>query len=133
MYHKHIILTLHLLLLTACGPHHQFDALPPQVDITTDSYNDSCSFVKIEAERLPDLNVPRNAHAAFCINSQRGCSFSQFVTDYRINHAKELMHRQPEMKISDICVNSGFFTESSFFRAFKNATGMTLDEWNAPK
>ena len=29
-----------------------------------------CPLVKIEAERLPDLNIPRNAHSAFCINGE---------------------------------------------------------------
>lgn len=78
------------------------------------------------------LGTNRNTISA-CINSQRGCSFSQFVNDYRLRHAKELMLRQPEMKISDVCVNSGFSTESSFFRAFKTATGMTPNEWKAQK
>ena len=28
----------------------------------------ACPIVKIEAERLPDLNIPRNAHSIFCVN-----------------------------------------------------------------
>ena len=30
----------------------------------------AASVVKIEAERLPDLNIPRSAHAAFCANGE---------------------------------------------------------------
>ena len=31
---------------------------------------DTCKMVKITAERLPDLNIPRNAHATFCVNGE---------------------------------------------------------------
>ena len=64
-----------------------------------------------------------------CINQQRGCTFSQFINDYRIAHAKQLMSNQPNIKISEVWMASGFNTESSFFRAFKTVTGMTPAEW----
>ena len=31
---------------------------------------DTCEMVKVVAERLPDLNIPRNAHALFCVNGE---------------------------------------------------------------
>ena len=34
------------------------------------SKNDTCMVRKIEAERLADLNVPRSAHTAFCVNGE---------------------------------------------------------------
>ena len=64
-----------------------------------------------------------------CINQQRGCTFSQFINNYRISHAKQLMSGQPNIKISEVWMNSGFNAESSFFRAFKAVTGMTPAEW----
>lgn len=74
------------------------------------------------------LGVPRNTIST-CINSQQGCSFSQFVNDYRMNHAKRLLSESPDMKISAVGLNSGFSNERSFFRVFKAATGMTPKEW----
>ena len=74
------------------------------------------------------LGTNRNAISS-CINSQRGCSFSQFVNNYRITHAQRLMTTQPEMKISEVWATSGFTTESSFFRTFKAVTGQTPNEW----
>ena len=74
------------------------------------------------------LGVHRNAVSA-CINSQQGCTFSQFVNDYRIRHAKQLLSESPDMKISAVGLASGFANERSFFRAFKIATGMTPGEW----
>lgn len=31
---------------------------------------DNCPLVRIEAERLPDLNIPRNSHSAVCLNGE---------------------------------------------------------------
>ena len=74
------------------------------------------------------LNTNRNL-ISNCINSQRGCSFSQFVSNYRVEHAKDLIRRQPDIKISEVWMQSGFSTEGSFFRTFKAITGMTPSEF----
>jgi len=74
------------------------------------------------------LNTNRNLISS-CINSQRACSFSQFIGTYRVNHAKMLMQTQKQLRISDIWMQSGFSTETSFFRTFKAVTGMTPNEW----
>ena len=74
------------------------------------------------------LNTNRNVISS-CINSQRGCSFSQFVSGYRIDHAKDLMRQQPDIKVSEVWMASGFSTETSFFRTFKAVTGMTPNEF----
>lgn len=76
------------------------------------------------------LGVHRNAISA-CINAQKGCSFNQFINDYRVEHAKKLLRETDEIKISHICHEAGFATESTFFRAFKASTGMTPKEWTA--
>ena len=78
------------------------------------------------------LSTNRNV-VSCCINSQRGCSFSQFVNEYRVAHAQELMRRQPEMKIAEAWMQSGFSTDTSFFRSFKAVTGMTPSEWKSAK
>ena len=78
------------------------------------------------------LDVHRNAVSA-CINSQRGCTFSQFVNDYRLQHAKQLLLEVADMKMSAVGMESGFANERSFFRTFKSATGMTPTEWKALK
>lgn len=74
------------------------------------------------------LNTNRNL-ISNCINSQRNCSFSQFVSIYRVNYAKELFTRQDDLKMSEVWMQSGFSTETSFFRTFKAVTGMTPTEW----
>lgn len=74
------------------------------------------------------LGVHRNAVSA-SINAQKGCSFNQFMNEYRIGHAKQLLRKSPDVKISAISLESGFTTESTFFRVFKTATGMSPKEW----
>ena len=78
------------------------------------------------------LATNRNAISS-CINTQRGCSFSQFVNEYRIAYAQKLMRNQPDIKNSEVWMSSGFSTEMSFFRTFKAVTGMTPSEWKTKK
>lgn len=63
------------------------------------------------------------------IKQYRDCTFSDFVTAYRVGHAQQLMSEQPDKKISAVATESGFSGQSSFFRAFKTVTGMTPTEW----
>ena len=79
------------------------------------------------AERL---GSNRNVISA-CINTQFDCSFSQFISKYRVEHAKELLRQHPDLKIAEVWIESGFTTESSFFRAFKAITGMTPSDFKA--
>lgn len=76
------------------------------------------------------LATNRNAISS-CINTQRGCSFSQFVNEYRVSFAQKLMRNQPDIKNSEVWMSSGFSTEMSYFRTFKAVTGMTPSEWKA--
>ena len=41
------------------------------------------------------------------------------------------MLHQPNMKITEVFLNSGFANETTFFRIFKATTGMTPNEWKA--
>lgn len=82
--------------------------------------------------KVTDLAVAVGTNRRFvsdCINSQKGCTFSQFVNIYRVEHAKRVMRQNPDKKIADIYIESGFANEGSFFRTFKAVTGMTPKEW----
>lgn len=82
--------------------------------------------------KLTDIATRLNTNSRYisdCINSQRGCSFSQFINSYRIEYAKQLLRAKPDEKISNISMKVGFANERSFFRAFKQFTGKTPSEW----
>ena len=64
-----------------------------------------------------------------CIRAERGCSLTQFVNEYRLEHAKRLLLDHPEMKISSVAIESGFTNDKAMTRYFKEHTGMTPTEW----
>ena len=66
-----------------------------------------------------------------CIRNSTGNTFANFINAYRIDYAKQLMRQQPDMKISEVFLSSGFANETTFFRIFKAVTGMTPNEWKA--
>ena len=82
------------------------------------------------ADLADRLGLHRN-QLSDCINRQTGATYAQLVATYRVEHAKELLRRQPDMKVSTVGLESGFANEKSFFRTFKTATGMTPSEWRA--
>ena len=87
--------------------------------------------------RMKDLRVAELAsrlgtnttYISACINGQIGQTFNEFVTSYRIRYAQTLIKENPQMLMSQVCEESGFTSERSFFRNFKAVTGLTPTEW----
>lgn len=52
-------------------------------------------------------------------------SFSQFINEYRIEEAKQLLKSQPNLKIEIIAEKCGFNSNSTFYTAFKKVTSTT--------
>jgi len=69
------------------------------------------------------------SYVSACINAQYGTTFPDFIADYRIRYAKDLMLSHPEKVLAEVAEDSGFANEQSFFRTFKARTGMTPHEW----
>lgn len=86
--------------------------------------------------RLLDLRqvLPLNrTYLSQLINNEYGCSFYQFVTNYRIEEAKRLMREHPDKKLQEISDQCGFSSPAVFSRIFVREVGMTPREWNTPK
>lgn len=66
-----------------------------------------------------------------CIRNSTGNTFTNFVNAYRIEEAMQLMRQQPDIKITEVFLSSGFANETTFFRIFKAFTGMTPNEWRS--
>ena len=82
--------------------------------------------------KVADVAQRLNANVkdvAECIKANRGVTFVQFVNGYRVDFAKQLLRQDPDIKIAELCTESGFASERSFFRIFKSFTGMTAQEW----
>ena len=86
--------------------------------------------------RLQDLRqvLPLNrTYLSQLINNEYGCSFYQFVTNYRIEEAKRMMREHPDRKLQEISDQCGFSSPTVFSRVFVREVGMTPREWNTPK
>ena len=82
--------------------------------------------------RLVDLMqvLPMNrTYLSQFINVEYGCNFYQYVTNYRIEEAKRLMHECPDMKLQEIAEKTGFSSATVFSRTFARETGFTPTEW----
>ena len=88
------------------------------------------SLTKADVARMLGTNV---TYVSAAVNSQMGISFTEFISGYRIRHAKQLMKDYPGKKISEIVEESGFSSEKSFYRCFKAVTGMTPGEWKSSR
>ena len=83
--------------------------------------------------QLMDLRavLPMNrTYLSRFLRDEFGCTFYQFVNKYRIEEAKRLMTEQPELKIEDVAIKSGFSSRSSFTQTFTKETGFSPREWN---
>ena len=82
--------------------------------------------------RIADVAAELGTNSTYisaCLNGQLGKSFSDFVAEYRVRHAKELLAQHPDMSMVQVADESGFPSERSFYRHFKNLTGKTPAEW----
>lgn len=84
--------------------------------------------------RLSDIAfelATNTTYVSACINGQTGGSFPDFVAQYRVRYAQELMRSEPDLLLSEVGSRSGFANDKSFFRTFKARTGLTPSEWKA--
>ena len=63
------------------------------------------------------------------INSQSGKSFAMYVNTYRVEYAKTLMEKDGKLSIAQVAEMSGFASEESFRRNFRNITGKSPSDW----
>ena len=71
------------------------------------------------------------ATVAECIKMSRQCNFTELIAECRVRHAQRLITEHPGMKVAAIVEQSGFTSESTFFRTFKAVTGLSPKEWLA--
>ena len=63
------------------------------------------------------------------IHDAYDCTFYKYVSRYRIQEAKRLMTENPDMKLTDVAVRSGFSSLGVFSRVFLRETGASPREW----
>ena len=86
---------------------------------------------------LPDLTIQDLASAVHsnrtyvsqCINRRTGLSFSQYIARYRVEHAQQILrdscYGTDKEAVMDAMTSSGFSSDQTFYRVFKEITGET--------
>ena len=59
---------------------------------------------------------------------ETGINFSDYLTELRINRAKELINQDPDRNIKEVSIEAGYSNPNYFSRIFKKWTGMTPTE-----
>jgi AraC-like DNA-binding protein len=91
----------------------------------------------------PDLTLPGLAalvgcsvnHLSQVINSGFGIGFFDYLNQQRVEYARQLLHRQDgrQQSILSIAFAAGFNSHSSFYAAFKKASGQTPAQFRRSK
>ena len=63
------------------------------------------------------------------LNEKLGKSFTNFINEYRIEKAKELLQHKNNYTIEGLGYECGFNSKSTFFTTFKRITGKTPAEY----
>lgn len=112
------------------------DAFTELMDRITRQMEEGRMFLKkgLTKEDLARAVGSNSRYISDCINRKAGCSFTDYVNDYRIRYAQQLLYENPDMRLAEIGEESGFSSEVTFYRNFKARTGQTPIEWlNAQK
>ncbi|MFD0992551.1 helix-turn-helix domain-containing protein [Tenacibaculum geojense] len=64
------------------------------------------------------------------LNNNLHKSFNQYINEYRIEEAKNLLKTHPEIKIEIIAEKCGYNSKSTFYTAFKKITNTTPAKYN---
>ncbi len=80
------------------------------------------------AETAKELNLSKHTLSQY-LNEKLGKSFSNFINEYRIEKAKELIQTENNYTIEGLGYDSGFNSKSTFFTTFKKLTGKTPAEY----
>ncbi len=77
-----------------------------------------------------ELNTNRTYLSNY-INNYKQQTFKEWISELRIEEAKNLLISEPHLSISEISMNVGFTDKSNFGRNFSKLTGKTPSAWRA--
>lgn len=82
----------------------------------------------LRVEDVADMLHTNRTYVSKLLKEEFGCSFTEFISNKRIEYARELMSTHPHLTQEQIAEMTGFTHASSFSRAFKQHTGLTFRE-----
>ena len=72
---------------------------------------------------LARLLLTNRDYISKAIRLDKGMSFNEYVNKLRIEHAITLMKNNPQIPVLELSIKSGYTSQASFFRNFKQFTG----------
>lgn len=123
-----------LLPVVFTSSDHTFAGKPMRIERDVRRMQQICAYVMahyVHAISLDDIAAEVGMNrSAFCSYFKRckGMTFSQFVTQYRLNTACELL-KHSQKQVSEICYMVGFNDLPHFVRVFTTAVGMSPSKY----
>ena len=78
---------------------------------------------------LTDSLSMNNSYVSNYFKEQTGVGLLNYITNLRIQKAKQLLLENPDMPLNDLITQAGFGSVTSFIRIFKKQEGMTPTEF----
>lgn len=86
-----------------------------------------------ELFRNPDLDLPSLAEQlglsshqlSELLNTRLGKGFSRYVREFRVEAAEDMLLEEPSASVLSVGMSVGFTSQSNFYQAFREMTGMT--------
>ena len=83
----------------------------------------------IKMQKLADLLNTQAHRLSELVNTSSGKNFNGFINEFRVEHAKNILLREPKRSILDIAYASGFNSKSAFYKHFTQSTSMTPSQF----
>ena len=113
---------------------HIFAGRPMQIERDVRRIQQICAYVMAHYihsisldEIATEIGMNRSAFCSY-FKRHKGMTFSQFVTQYRLNTACKLL-KHSQKQVSEICFAVGFNDIPHFNRVFKKSQGITPKEY----
>lgn len=82
-------------------------------------------------EDLAEMVLSNRTYVARVFRLRFKGTFTEVMNRYRVEHAQQLMLKNPRMRIDEVALSSGFSSSSFFGRVFKGQVGMTPSQWRS--
>ncbi len=86
----------------------------------------------INLKTLSDYLHITPSYFSYLFSKTCGCTFKEYLTNYRIAYAKELL-KSTDKSVTDICYSCGFSNLPNFLRVFKKLVGQTPSAYKKGK
>ena len=84
---------------------------------------------KISLQHIAEHVHMSVSHISTKFKNELGITINDYILNYRLSIAKNLLINSPKMSISEIALSIGFYDSAHFSRAFKSTFGITANEF----